>query len=70
MRCRYTKTDSRNAKVLLKYEEVILKYGEMSRSIRKQTLYEEVADEFDITWETAARIILCGIKNNGKTPKK
>ncbi len=44
-------------KLFRKYVEVLRSYGGIATDIKKQTLYDEVADEFDIHWETAARII-------------
>jgi hypothetical protein len=57
MRTYCTKTEIRNQKLYAKYEEVLNKYGEVASKIKKQTIYDEVADEFNITWELAARII-------------
>jgi len=62
MRC--SKIPERDIDILVEYNSVLKKYGDLSRVIRKQTLYEEVADKFYLTWPVTARIIRRMIKSN------
>lgn len=54
---RYNKLEVRNPDLVTRFWEIYRNYGSLASSISKQRLYEEVAEEFYLNWETAARII-------------
>jgi hypothetical protein len=48
---------SRNRDLYRTYEAVLKKYGELSTSIKKRTIYTEVAGKWHLDWQTVSRII-------------
>lgn len=65
LRC--TPTDIRNRKLTRRYAEIMHSHGDLARFIRKQTFYEQLAEEFDVNWQTAGRICREHIKNGERS---